>query len=221
MRTYVRTRYGLGRWVFIAAILLCGWQAAAFASAGDATPTASKPAKNAAGTKADDPAARFPADAPTTYNPNTVKEWFDKTYFNLLVDYYTEIPGRPYGTGMTLENLTKSLRMCRPGYVMFYAKGHSGTTAFKSRLGTEHPMLGDDPLAVLRQATRQCGVKLVLYYSGLIDGSGRRAASRMAARRPRWQTRCQARRQHSLSGWPRFARVHVTWKTGLPSIWRK
>ena len=71
--------------------------------------------------------------------------------------------------------------MCRPGYVIYYAKGHSGTTAFKSRLGTEHPMLGGDPLKVVRQVTRECGVKLILYYSGLIDG-GCRTASRMAPR---------------------------------------
>ncbi len=143
-------------------------------------PGLSKPADSPAVAGASDSPWRFPANAPTTWNPASVKQWYDKTYFNLIVDYYTEAPGRPYGTGMTLENLTKSLKMCRPGYVTIMAKGHSGTTAFKSRLGTQHPMLGEDPLAVLRQATRQCGVKMILYYSGLIDGTA-------AERHPEWR----------------------------------
>ena len=124
--------------------------------------------------------ARAAVETPTNYNPETVKQWYDKTTFNMLVDYYTEIPGRPYGTGITPENLRRAFRMVRPGYIIFYAKGHSGTTAFKSRLGTEHPMLGDDPLKVVRQVTRECGVKLILYYSGQIDGAA-------AERHPEWR----------------------------------
>ena len=32
-------------------------------------------------------------ETPTLYDPATVKQWYDQTTFNLLVDYYTEIPG--------------------------------------------------------------------------------------------------------------------------------
>ena len=96
-----------------------------------------------------------PPQEPSTYNPAVVKEWFDKTYFNLLMDYYPEVRVRPYGTGFTRQNLVQALRAILPGFVMTYAKGHSGTTAFKSRLGTEHPMLGEDPLAAFRAATRE------------------------------------------------------------------
>ena len=148
-------------WTLTCLLLLCGWHAEYVRAA------------------ADSPVVR-PADAPTLYNPEAVNEWYDKTDFNLLVDYYTEIPGRPYGTGITPENLRGALQMCRPGYIIFYAKGHSGTTAFKSRLGTEHPMLGEDPLRVVRQVTRECGVKMILYYSGLIDGAA-------AERHPEWR----------------------------------
>jgi hypothetical protein len=128
-----------------------------------------------------DVVARFPASAPITYDSNMAKQWFDKTYFNLLVDYYPEISAWPYGTGSTVENVTRALHMCRPGYVIFYAKGQSGVTTFKSRLKTEHPKLGNDPLTAVRKATRQCGVKLILYYSGLIDGA---AAERHLEWRP-------------------------------------
>jgi len=145
----------------ICVLLWCLWQVAGYA-------------------RADSPPPQPAAETATLYNPATVNQLYDKTAFNLLVDYYTEIPGRPYGTGITAENLRNSLRMCRPGYVIYYAKGHSGTTAFKSRLGTEHPMLGGDPLKVVRQVTRECGVKLILYYSGLIDGAA-------AERHPEWR----------------------------------
>ena len=150
-------------WSLICLLSLCGWHAAECARA-----------------EADSPVAHVAADTPTLYNPDAVNEWYDKTNFNLLVDYYTEIPGRPYGTGITLENLESSLKMCRPGYVIFHAKGHGGTTAFKSRLRTEHPMLGGDPMAVVRQATRECGVKMIMYYSGLMDGKA-------AERHPEWR----------------------------------
>jgi len=133
----------------------------------------------------DDVAARFPANAPATYNPETVTQWYDKTYFNLLVDYF--LYGKEenseelrWGAGLTLENLTRSLNTCRPGYMIIHAKGHQGYTAFTSSLHTERPNLADDPLAVVRQATRQCDVKLILYYSGLHDGTA-------AERHPEWR----------------------------------
>jgi len=120
------------------------------------------------------------AEELTSYRKENVQAWFDKTYFNLIVDYYTEVPERPYGTGFTRDNLLASLKLARPGFILYYAKGHSGTTAFKSRLGTEHPKLGDDPLKVLRDATREAGVRFGLYYSGLVDGKA-------GQKHPEWQ----------------------------------
>ena len=115
----------------------------------------------------------------TACHPETAKAWFDKTYFNLVVDYYTGVPERPYGTGFTRENLLRSLGTARPGFILYYGKGHSGTTAFKSRLGTEHPKLGDDPLKILREVTREAGVRLCIYYSGLVNGKA-------ADKHPEW-----------------------------------
>jgi len=106
--------------------------------------------------------AQSAAEEPTSYNPDNVKAWFDKTYFNLVVDYYTEVPERPYGAGFTRENLLRSLATARPGFILYYGKGHSGTTAFKSRLGTEHPKLGNDPLKLLREVTREAGVRFCI-----------------------------------------------------------
>ncbi len=125
----------------------------------------------------------------TACHPETAKAWFDKTYFNLVVDYYTEVPERPYGTGFTRENLLRSLGTARPGFILYYGKGHSGTTAFKSRLGTEHPKLGDDPLKILREVTREAGVRLCIYYSGLVDGKA-------GAKHPEWLV-------HGADGKPR------------------
>jgi hypothetical protein len=96
-----------------------------------------------------------------------------------VVDYYTEVPERPYLAGLTRENLLASLRTARPGLILFYGKGHSGTTAFKSRLGTEHPKLGDDPLKLIRRVTREAGVRFCVYYSGLVDGKA-------GQRHPEW-----------------------------------
>lgn len=133
------------------------------------------------------------ADEPSTYNPQTVKDWFDATYFNLVVDYYTEVPQQSYGSGSTAENQRAAFELARPGYVIIYGKGHSGTTAFKSRLGTVHPMLGGDPLAVYRQVTRDMGVKLILYYSGLIDG-------RAAKEHPEWASAGEDGRRRTDGG---------------------
>ncbi len=70
--------------------------------------------------------------------------WLADSPFNLLVDYYTEVPFRPYGSGATRENVLGTLRDLRPGYIIIYAKGHSGRTSFPSSLKTEHEMLGKD-----------------------------------------------------------------------------
>ena len=49
--------------------------------------------------------------------------WFADCPFNLLVDYYTEVPFRPYGSGATRENVLKVLQELRLGYIIIYAKG--------------------------------------------------------------------------------------------------
>ena len=100
--------------------------------------------------------------------PNT--QWFSDSIFNLLVDYYTEIPFRPYGSGATPANVLPVLRDLQPGCLIIYAKGHSGTTSFPSALKTEHVMLGRDMGQAFREYTRQTGTRLFFYYSGQIDG---------------------------------------------------
>ena len=137
-------------------------------------------ANSPAAAEAASPGPRPTADEASTYNPENVKAWFDQTYFNMVVDYYTEAPERPYGTGFTRDNLLPSLKAARPGFILYYGKGHSGTTAFKSRLGTEHPKVGNDPLKVLREVTREAGVKFCIYYSGLVDGKA-------GQKHPEWQ----------------------------------
>jgi hypothetical protein len=96
--------------------------------------------------------------------------WLAESPFNLLVDYYTEVPFRPYGSGATRENVLKVLKELQPGYIIIYAKGHSGRTSFPSSLNTQHEMLGKDMPAFFRQVTRETGTRLFLYYSGMLDG---------------------------------------------------
>ena len=96
--------------------------------------------------------------------------WLADSPFNLLVDYYTEVPFRPYGSGATRENVLPVLKELKPGYLVIYAKGHSGYTTFPSSLGTEHKMLAKDMPAFFREVTRETGTRLFIYYSGLVDG---------------------------------------------------
>ena len=96
--------------------------------------------------------------------------WFEDSVMNLLVDYYTEIKFRPYGSGATRANVLPVLKQLKLGYLCIYAKGHSGYTTWPSSLKTQHNMLGQDMPKFFRQVTREAGTRLVLYYSGLVDG---------------------------------------------------
>ncbi len=96
--------------------------------------------------------------------------WFADELFNLLVDYYTEVPCRPYGSGATLDNVLPVLRELQPGFVIIYAKGHSGYTTFPSALRTQHTRLGQDLPSAFRYHALQTGTRLFGYYSGLLDG---------------------------------------------------
>jgi len=115
-------------------------------------------------------------------NKTESQDWLSGTLFNLLIDYYPEIPVRPYGSGATRENHLELLRPLDLGYVCIYAKGHSGRTTYKSALGTRHPMLAHDMPAFYRDITNELGIKLILYYSGLVDGIA-------ALRNPDWVMR--------------------------------
>mgnify|MGYP001574397283 CR=1 FL=1 len=58
------------------------------------------------------------------------RSWFADSLFNLLVDYYPEVPSRPYGSGATPENVLPVLKDLQLGFLIIYAKGHSGRTTF-------------------------------------------------------------------------------------------
>ncbi len=96
--------------------------------------------------------------------------WLNDHIMSLLVDYYPEIQFRPYGSGATRENVIPVLNELDPGYLCIYAKGHSGYTTWPSSLKTQHNMLAQDMCRFFREVTRETGTKLVLYYSGLLDG---------------------------------------------------
>ena len=116
------------------------------------------------------------------------KNWMSNTSMNLLVDYYTEVAFRPYGSGATRENVVPFLKELKVGYLCIYAKGHSGYTTWKSSLNTQHVMLGRDMCRDFRDYTKEAGVRFVPYYSGLTDGIA-------GERHPEW-------RQHNLEGKP-------------------
>ena len=87
----------------------------------------------------------FRAQLPAEAQDGSVQShpaWFADRPFNMLVDYYPEVPFRPYGLGATPENVLPVLRELQLGCIIIYAKGHSGTTTFPSSLKTEHPMFG-------------------------------------------------------------------------------
>jgi len=100
----------------------------------------------------------------------TEASWLKNSAFNFLVDYFASIPYRPYGTGATYENVVPFLKELQPGYVCVYAKGAPGYTTYPSSLKTQHLMLGQDMPKAFREFTRAADTKLVIYYSGLIDG---------------------------------------------------
>lgn len=101
-------------------------------------------------------------------DPHT--QWLHDSSFHMLVDYYTEIQFRPYGSGCTFENTTHWIKQLRLGYLCIYAKGHSGYTSFRSKLNTVHQKLDKDMCAFFRKVTRDAGCKFLPYYSGLLDG---------------------------------------------------
>ena len=98
------------------------------------------------------------------------RTWLNDSAFNLLIDYYPEVQFRPYGSGCTRENTLPWLKELELGYVCIYVKGHSGYTTWRSSLKTEQRMLAQDMPRLFRDLTREAGCKLVLYYSGLLDG---------------------------------------------------
>jgi len=96
--------------------------------------------------------------------------WLRASMMNLLVDYYTEVQFRPYGSECDLAETVEWLKQLRLGYLCIYAKGHSGYTSWDCSLKTKHTMLSRDMPAFYREATRAAGTRLVLYFSGTLDG---------------------------------------------------
>ncbi|OPZ28515.1 MAG: Alpha-L-fucosidase [Lentisphaerae bacterium ADurb.BinA184] len=101
---------------------------------------------------------------------NETRTWLNDSIMNLLVDYYTEVQFRPYGSGASRRNTVHWLKQLKLGYLCIYAKGHSGYTSWDSSLKTRHNRLGQDMCRLFRDVTREAGCRLVLYYSGLLDG---------------------------------------------------
>ena len=124
----------------------------------------------------------------TAAKPAGRRSWLNDSMMNLLVDYYPEVQFRPYGSGATRANVVPFLKELKLGYLCIYAKGHSGYTTWRSSLQTHHNMLAQDMPKAFREYTHEADTKLVLYYSGLVDGIA-------GERHPDW-------RQWSLEGKP-------------------
>lgn len=99
------------------------------------------------------------------------RKWFSGSLFNLAVDYWGTdwVDSIPYGSGYTRENLLPILKELDLGFIQIYAKGESGRTSFRSAMHSEHPNLAKDVLPFFRELTREAGIKLFLYWSGLED----------------------------------------------------
>ena len=69
----------------------------------------------AASAESPSPGSSPAAEEAATYNPENVKAWFDKTYFNMIVDYYSAVLQRPYGSGITHENVLRVAQDCPAG----------------------------------------------------------------------------------------------------------
>lgn len=115
-------------------------------------------------------------------NDMSPKVWLADSMMNLLVDYYPEAQARPYGSGVTRENILPVLRELELGYICIYAKGHSGYTTWPSSLKTQHNRLAYDQMKFFREVTKETGTCVVFYFSGLLDGIA-------ALRHPTWNTR--------------------------------
>ena len=114
------------------------------------------------------------------------KDWLADSMMNLLVDYYPEVPFRPYGSAATRENVLPVLRELELGYLCIYAKGHSGYTTWPQQPAHGAYHAGAGYAALLPRGDAGAGYKLVLYYSGLLDGIA-------GLRHPEW-------RMHNLDG---------------------
>jgi hypothetical protein len=121
----------------------------------------------------------MPKNSTPTGSGRGTNSWLADAAFNLLVDYYPEVQFRPYGSGATRENVVPFLKELDLGYLCIYAKGHSGYTTWDSALQTRHSLLGQDMPQAFRAYTREAGIKLVLYFSGMLDGLA-------GARHPDW-----------------------------------
>jgi hypothetical protein len=100
------------------------------------------------------------------------RKCFSGNLFNLAIDYWGTdwVDSVPYGSGYTRESYLHVLKELNPGFIQIYAKGESGRTSFRSATHSEHPKLAkNDVLPFFRELTREAGVKLFLYWSGLED----------------------------------------------------
>jgi len=118
---------------------------------------------------------------PADHLPNPLPELmaarkrFSGNLFNLALDYWGTdwIDSIPYGSGYTRENFLPILKELDVGFIQIYAKGESGRTSFRSATHSEHPNLAKDVLPFFRELTREAGIKLFLYWSGLEDSVAR------------------------------------------------
>ncbi|MEI6914649.1 MAG: alpha-L-fucosidase, partial [Armatimonadota bacterium] len=78
------------------------------------------------------------------------------------------LPDSPHpGTGIDLDEARKILRKVKPGVVQFHSMGLHGYTTYHTRVGTPHPHLEKDMLAVWGDAARAEGIGFFVYHAGV------------------------------------------------------
>lgn len=97
------------------------------------------------------------------------KNWHEDVFFGIHYDLHANAKDTVLGRDITPEHIKERLLRVNPDWIQWDCKGHPGYTSWPTEVGSTSPGVVQDMLRVVRDVTKELGIKLGMHYSGVFD----------------------------------------------------
>ncbi len=95
--------------------------------------------------------------------------WHEDVFFGIHYDLHANANDTMLGRDITYEHIKERLLRVKPDWIQWDCKGHPGYTSWPTQVGSTSPGVVKDMLRIVRDVTKELGIKLGMHYSGVYD----------------------------------------------------
>ncbi len=91
--------------------------------------------------------------------------WHENVFFGIHYDLHASAEDTELGKEISYEHIRERLLRVKPDWIQWDCKGHPGYTSWPTEIGSTSPGVVNDMLRVVRDVTKELGIRLGMHYT--------------------------------------------------------